>query len=144
MHLLSGQTLVGLPLCLGILAGDQGQDFLGEGDDNAAGQGQEAVGTLGGIMGLQGQANLDDAPAQQDQADGADQAEDELGQIVHDSQGIATGGSGRQSQSDDTGDGQHGHGVVAEAALNLGGDGELFGGGLCVFLEQFHGFLSPF
>ena len=135
---------MGLPLCLGILAGDQGQDFLGEGDDNAAGQGQEAVGTLGGIMGLQGQANLDDAPAQQDQTDGADQAEDELRQVIHHSQGIAAGGRGRQRQSDDAGDGQHGHGIVAEATLNLAGDGELFGGCLCVFLEQFHGFLSPF
>ena len=95
-------------------------------------------------MGLQGQTDLDDAPAQQDQTDGADQAEDELRQIVHDGQGIAAGGSSGQSQSDDTGDSQHGHGIVAEAALNLGGDGELFGGGLCVFLEQFHGFLSPF
>ena len=94
-------------------------------------------------MGLQGQANLDNAPAQQDQTDGADQAEDELRQVVHDSQGIASGGSGRQRQSDDTGDGQHGHGIVAEAALNLAGDGELFGVGLFVFLEQFHGFLSP-
>ena len=98
MHLLPGQTLVGLPLCLGILAGDQGQDFLGEGDDNAAGQGQEAVGTLRGIVGLQGQANLDNTPAQQDQADGADQAEDELRQVVHNGQGIAAGGSSGSSQ----------------------------------------------
>ena len=135
---------MGLPLCLGILTGDQGQDFLGEGDDDATGQGQEAVGALRGIVGLQGQANLDDAPAQQDQADGTDQAEDEVAQVVHNGQGIAAGGGSRQGQGDDAGHGQHGHGVAAEATLNLGGDGELFGGCLFVFLEKFHGFLSPF
>ena len=95
-------------------------------------------------MGLQGQADLDNAPTQQDQTDGADQAEDKFGQVVHNGQGVAAGGSGRQCQSDDTRRSQHGHGVEAEAALNLAGDGELFGVGLFVFLEQFHGFLSPF
>ena len=32
---------------------DQIQDLLGEGDHNTAGQGQEAVGPLGGIMALE-------------------------------------------------------------------------------------------
>lgn len=95
-------------------------------------------------MGLQGQANLDNTPTQQDQTDGADQAEDELRQVIHDGQRITAGGSCRQCQSDDTGHSQHGHGVEAEAALNFAGDGELFGEGLFVSLEQFHGFLSPF
>ena len=94
-------------------------------------------------MGLQGQANLDNTPAQQDQADGADQAEDELRQVVHNGQGIAAGGSSGSSQGEHTGDSQNSQCVVAEAALNLAGDGELFGVGLFVFLEQFHGFLSP-
>ena len=95
-------------------------------------------------MGLQGQADLDNAPAQQDQTDGTDQAEDELRQVVHDGQRIAAGGSSGSSQGEHTRDGQHSQCVVAEAALNLAGDGELFGVGLFVFLEQFHGFLSPF
>ena len=95
-------------------------------------------------MGLQGQANLDDAPAQQDQADGTDQAEDEVAQVVHNGQGIAASGSSGSCQGEHTGNGQHCQCVVAEAALNLAGDGELFGVGLFVFLEQFHGFLSPF
>lgn len=95
-------------------------------------------------MGLEGQTNLDNTPTQQDQANGADQAEDKLRQVVHHSQGVAAGGRGRQRQSDDTGHSQHGHGIVAETTLNLAGDGELFGGCLFVFLEQFHGFLSPF
>jgi len=137
---------MGLPFCLGFLTGDQGQDLLGEGDDDAACQGQEAVGTLRGIVGLQGQAHLNNAPAQQDQADGTDQAEDELTQVIHHSQRIAGSGSGGHGQSNDTGHSQHGHGVIAKAPLDLIGDGELFGdeGGVFGFLEQFHGFLSPF
>ena len=95
-------------------------------------------------MGLEGQTNLDNTPTQQDQADGADQAEDKLRQVVHHSQGIAAGGSSGSSQGEHTGNGQNSKCVVAEAALNLAGDGELFGGCLFVFLEQFHGFLSPF
>ena len=95
-------------------------------------------------MGLEGQTNLDNTPTQQDQADGADQAEDELRQVVHDGQGVAAGGSSGSCQGEHTGDSQNSQCVVAEAALNLAGDGELFGGGLSVFLEQFHGFLSPF
>ena len=95
-------------------------------------------------MGLQGQADLNNAPAQQDQTDGADQAEDELRQVVHNGQGIAAGGSSGSSQGEHTGDGQNSQCVVAEAVLNLAGDGELFGVGLFVSLEQFHGFLSPF
>ena len=95
-------------------------------------------------MGLEGQTNLDNTPTQQDQADGADQAKDELGQVIHDGQRIAAGGSSGSSQGKHTGDSQNSQCVVAEAALNLAGDGELFGVGLFVFLEQFHGFLSPF
>ena len=49
-------------------AGDKGQNLLGKGNDNAARQGQEAVGTLGGVVALEREAHLDDAPAQQDQA----------------------------------------------------------------------------
>ena len=63
-------------------AGDKGQNLLGKGDDNAARQGQESVGTLGRVMALEGEAHLDDAPAQQNQAHGADQAEDEVGQVA--------------------------------------------------------------
>ena len=61
----------------GLRAGDKGQNLLGKRNDNAARQGQEAVGTLGRVVALEGEAHLDDAPAQQDQAHGPDQAEDE-------------------------------------------------------------------
>ena len=59
-----GQTHTGLPFVRGILTGNEGQNLLGEGDDDAAGQSQEAVGTLAGIVGLEGKTHLNNAPAQ--------------------------------------------------------------------------------
>ena len=44
-------------------AGDKGQNLLGKGDNDAARQGQEAVGTLGGVVALEGEAHLDDVSA---------------------------------------------------------------------------------
>ena len=79
-------------------SGDQSQDLLGEGDHDAAGQSQKTVGALGGIMAGEGQTHLDDAPAQQDQTYGADQAKDEIRQVVDDRDGIARG-KGMDAQS---------------------------------------------
>ncbi len=58
-------------------AGDESEDLLGEGDHNAACHGEHTVGALGGIVALEGQAHLQDAEAQQDEANGADQRENE-------------------------------------------------------------------
>ena len=44
-------------------AGDKGQNLLGKSDNDAARQGQEAVGTLGGVVALEGEAHLDDVSA---------------------------------------------------------------------------------
>ena len=54
-------------------AGDEGEDLLGKGDDDTACHRQHTVGALGGIVALEGQAHLQDAEAQQDEANGADQ-----------------------------------------------------------------------
>ena len=122
-----------------ILAGDQGQNFLGEGDDDAACQSEEAVGTLRGIVGLQGQTNLDNAPAQQDQTDGADEAEDEGGQVVDYLQGVSGCGEGRHGHAHDYRHSQDAGGVHAEAALYLVGGLQLIGGLVLVLLEDLHG-----
>ena len=45
-------------------AGNHGQDLLGKGDDDTARQSEETIGTLGRIVGLQGQTHLHDTPAQ--------------------------------------------------------------------------------
>ena len=56
-----------------LLAGDQGENLLGKGNDNAACHGEHAIGTLGGIVALEGQAYLQNTEAQQDEANGADE-----------------------------------------------------------------------
>ena len=84
---------------LSVSPGDQGEDLLGEGDHDAAGDGEDAVGTLGGVMGLEGQAHLQDTVPQQDEAYRPDEGKDKVGQAVDHRQGIV-GGQGR--------DGHHG------------------------------------
>ena len=70
-------------------------------------------------MALEGQAQLEDAEAQQDQADGPDQGKDEVAQVLHDLQGIVR----REGGDDHDGHGQHQTGEEGVgplgAALNL-------------------------
>ena len=80
-------------------------------------------------MALEGEAHLHHAPAQQNQADGADQGKDEGGEIVHYRQRIAGGeSSGRQAAN-----AQHGGSIDGKpaAALSAKGQGAL---GLSFFL----------
>ena len=100
-------------------ASDEGEDLPGEGDHDAARDGEHTVGPLGGVVALEGQAQLEDAEAQQDQADGPDQGKDELTQVLHDLQGIVRSEGG----DDHDGHGQHQTGEEGVgplgAALNL-------------------------
>lgn len=68
----SGRTLCA-PSRFAHSAGDEGEDLLGKRDHNAARDGEHAVGALGGVVALEGQAQLEDAEAQQDEADGPDE-----------------------------------------------------------------------
>ena len=97
-------------------------------------------------MALEGQAQLEDAEAQQDQADGPDQGKDEVAQVIHDLQGVVR----REGGDDHDGHGQHHAGEERVgplgAALNLllalqGVQGLLGGLGL---LENLHSRWSPF
>lgn len=54
------------------LCRDEVEDLLGKGHDQAARQGEKALGTLGGVMALEGETHLHHSPAQQNQADGTD------------------------------------------------------------------------
>ena len=70
-------------------AGDQRQDLLGECNDDAARDGQDAVCALRRIVRLERQTDLQNAKAEQDQADRANQGKDEIAQVIDDRQRIA-------------------------------------------------------
>ena len=78
-----------LPFPRHFSAGDQRQDLLGECNDDAACDGQDAVRALRRIVRLERQANLQNAKAEQDQADRANERENEVAQIVDDRKRIA-------------------------------------------------------
>ena len=79
--------------------GDKVKDFLGEGDYQPTGQGEETLRTLGGIMALEGQTDLYDTPAQQDHTDGTNQGENECGKVVYYSERIAAGCKGSSGKA---------------------------------------------
>ena len=62
---------------LGQSAGNQGQNLLGKSDDNTTGQSEETVGSLAGVVGFEGEADLHHTEAQQDHTNGPDEAKNE-------------------------------------------------------------------
>jgi len=60
--------------------GDESEDLLRKSYYNAARDGEDTVGALGGVVGLEGEAHLEDAVTQQDEAHGPDEGKDEVGQ----------------------------------------------------------------
>ena len=78
-----------LPFPQHFSAGDQRQDLLGECNDDAARNSQDAVRALRRIVRLERQTDLQNAEAEQDQADRANERENEVAQIVDDRQRIA-------------------------------------------------------
>ena len=78
-----------LPFPRHFSAGDQRQDLLGERNDDTARDGQDAVRALRRIVRLEGQTDLQNAKAEQDQADRANERENEVAQIVDDRKRIA-------------------------------------------------------
>lgn len=114
-----------MPFC-NLSAGDHVQDLFCERDDDATGQGEEAIGTLARIMAGKRETDLDDAPTQQDQAHRANQSEDKLGQIVDDGDGIGVR-IGGEAESHDEGDSQKTGTVDPEGLHDFGRHGELIG-----------------
>ena len=111
-------------LCYGcVLPSDEGQNLLCKSYDDTARQGEKTVRPLGRVMGLEGEAHLDNTPAQQDQAHRPDQAEDELRQIVDHLQGVISG-EGRHGTAAQQGYGHYQRAVTAEALFHLTGHGE--------------------
>ena len=74
----------------------QSKDLLGEGYEQSAEETEEALGSLAGVVGLDGHAHLHYTPAQDDNANGLDAGENEVREVVYNGQGIAVsqGGDG--------------------------------------------------
>ena len=75
----------------GCLAGDDVQDLFGEHDDDAARHGEKPVGSLGRVVAFEREADLHHAEPEDDEADGADEAENERRQVVDRSERVAVG-----------------------------------------------------
>ena len=71
-------------------------------------------------MRLQGKTHLNNAPAQQNEAHGPDQAEDKGAQVVDYRQRVASG-IGGHSQTEDHSAGEYGAAVAAEALADIFG-----------------------
>ena len=116
---------------------DEVQNLLGEGDNDTAGQGEKAVGPLGGVVALEREAHLDDAPPKKDEAHRADEAKDEGGQVVDHGERIAPGARGKGGHGAAPQQGEdHDHGAVpAEAPLDLTRHREALGGAAGALLD---------
>ena len=100
-------------------------------------------GTLRGVMALERKTHLDDAPAQQNEAHSADQAKNEVREVVDYRDGIA-GNVGRNSHAQHKGHGQDGHCVETEAPLDFALQLGVVIDRLLGFVKQvFHGFVPP-
>ena len=100
---------------------DEVQDFLRKGDDDAACQSQETVGTLRRVVRLERQTDLNDTPAEQEEADRANEPEDEIGQIVYNCNRITCGKSSHASAHHKR-KCKNGYYIRTVALLNLAGD----------------------
>ena len=67
---------------------NQRQDLLRKCNDNPACHSEDTIGPLAGIVALERQTDLENAKAQQDQADGANQAEYKVRKVVDNCQRI--------------------------------------------------------
>ncbi len=76
---MSGRERICVPGRL-LSPGDESEDLLRKSYYNAARDGEDTVGALGGVVGLEGEAHLEDAVTQQDEAHGPDEGKDEVGQ----------------------------------------------------------------
>ena len=79
---------------------DSREDFLCESNHKPAEQAQEALGSLAGVMALDRHTDLDDAPAEDNNADGLDRGKDKVRQVVDHRDRVAAGGKGGGAEAD--------------------------------------------
>ncbi|EQJ32374.1 hypothetical protein QS9_3496 [Clostridioides difficile P20] len=126
-----------------ILACDKSQDFLCEGNDNAACKGQKSVSSLGRVVGFEGQTNLHDTKAEHNHTDSPHQTENEIGQIV-DYLNRVIGSKGGYGSTKHKCHCHNSHTVIAEAFLNLSSHRQLRGFLVLVLLKKFHRVNPPY
>ena len=106
-------------------ARDKIENLFCKGDDNAARDGEKAVGSLRRVVAFKRETDLHDAESEKDQTDSADETEHEVGQVVHDLQRIAA--SRKRRHRHHAGDSDHkDNGAVSNKALSnfsLNGEG---------------------
>ena len=105
----------------------------GKGNDYATGQSKKSVGSLRRIMALEGQTNLHNTPAKQNEANSSDQSENEIAQIVDDRDRVAVRSKGRYAKCSQKSEGDHQHRIEAKTLFYLSGDHRL----ILVFLVHF-------
>lgn len=116
---------------------DGGENLLGKGDHQPTEQAEEALGTLAGVMGLDAHSHLDNTPAQDDDTNGLDDVENEVGQAVDDGQRVRTSGHRRHRAK---GHSQHRQG----SSEIVSSDSAVQGVGLFILLHQlFHVRIPP-
>ena len=79
---------------------DGGKDLLCKCNHNPAEQAQEALGSLAGVMALDRHTDLDDAPAEDNNADSLDRGKDKVRQVVDHRDRVAAGGKGGGAEAD--------------------------------------------
>ena len=92
-------------------------------------------------MALKAEADLYDTPAEKDEADRADQAEDKIGQVVDDRDRV-TGCKRGDTHAHNQGKGQDRCSIEAEALLDLAGNLLLLS--VVLTIDVFHVLFSPF
>lgn len=98
---------------------DSGQNLLGEGNHQAAEQTEETLCPLAGVVGLDRHTHLHDAPAEDNHAQGLNDGENEVGQVIDNAQRVGACGKGRDGQGRAQGHGQSGGEVEAAGAAVL-------------------------
>lgn len=90
---MSGRERICDPGCL-LSPGDESEDLLRKSYYNAARDGEDTVGALGGVVGLEGEAHLEDAVTQQDEAHGPDEGKMKSDRLVTTDRGSSAAKAG--------------------------------------------------
>ena len=110
--------------------GDKVKDFLGEGDYQPTGQGEETLRTLGGIMALEGQADCTTPQPSRIIPMARIREKNECGKVVYYSERIAAGCKGSSGKAAGT---QYYSGIAGKSKASLFTKRQSIGGFIVLF-----------